>query len=76
MFDPDITVTADDGAFRHDLIRDGKAVSRLWVHDLTMRIGVATVRMGGIGGVVATNHDCRNQGLSAPSAFWRTARRG
>lgn len=45
----DRTVKGKSCLFR--LFYEGKPVSRLWVHDLTVRFGESLVRMGGIGGV-------------------------
>lgn len=45
----DRTVEGKSCLFR--LFYEGKPVSRLWVHDLTVRFGESLVRMGGIGGV-------------------------
>lgn len=50
-------------AARLSLYRGGEELSRTWIVPLTVRIGRATVRMDGIGGV-ATPEDHRNQGYS------------
>lgn len=63
MADLEIRVTDEGTATRHDLMLDGTSVSRLWVNDLVMRIGVAQVHMGGIGGV-GTEHEYRNRGYA------------
>jgi hypothetical protein len=62
---PKITFTRQDGehSTRVELWADGKAVSRLWVIPFTLRVGRATVRMDGIGGV-GTPEECRNQGYA------------
>src|SRR5262249_10763087 len=52
-----------DGSTRVDLMDGERSVSRLWVIPLTIRIGAATVRMDGIGGV-GTEEDCRHRGYS------------
>jgi hypothetical protein len=65
---PADTLTLDyrrvgDGALRVEL-RDGeRAVSWLWIIPFTLRIGAATVRMDGIGGV-GTDDACRHRGYS------------
>jgi hypothetical protein len=48
---------------RVDLMDGERSVSRLWIVPLTLRIGAATVRMDGIGGV-GTEEDCRHRGYS------------
>jgi hypothetical protein len=50
-------------ATRLALYRDGVELSRTWIVPYTLRIGRATVRMDGIGGV-ATPEEHRNQGYS------------
>lgn len=50
-------------ASRLSLYRDGDELSRTWIVPYTLRIGSATVRMDGIGGV-ATPEEHRNQGYS------------
>lgn len=50
-------------ASRLSLYRGGEELSRTWIVPLTLRIGSATVRMDGIGGV-ATPEEHRNQGYS------------
>lgn len=42
---------------------DGKPVSRLWVHDIPIRVGEALLRMGGIGGV-ETDEAYRGRGFA------------
>jgi hypothetical protein len=51
------------GDGRVDLMDGERSVSHLWIIPLTLRIGAATVRMDGIGGV-STEDDCRNRGYS------------
>ena len=63
MIDPEIKITHKDTYFEHELILEEKTVSGLAVWDLEMRIGVASVRMGGIGGV-GTDDKHRNKGYS------------
>jgi hypothetical protein len=63
MTDAEIRVTADDGSFNHALRLDGETVSELEVIDLTMRVGIAAVRMGGIGGV-GTDKKHRKKGYA------------
>jgi predicted acetyltransferase len=46
-----------------ELVDGERSVSRLWIFDRHMRIGAATVYVGGIGGV-GTDRDYRNQGLA------------
>jgi hypothetical protein len=55
--------TQQNGDTRVDLMDGERSVSRLWVIPLTIRIGSATVRMDGIGGV-GTEEECRNRGYS------------
>jgi regulator of extracellular matrix RemA (YlzA/DUF370 family) len=52
-----------NGNFRHELYVEGKVVSRIGVYNLVMRIGVASVRMGGIAGV-GTPEEHRGKGYS------------
>jgi hypothetical protein len=63
MADGEIRVTAGDGSFSHALLLHGEAVSELAVVDLTMRIGIASVRMGGIAGV-GTDDKHRKKGYA------------
>jgi predicted acetyltransferase len=58
-----IRVTPDEKNFHHELRCGEETVSELWVVNLTMRIGVAEVRMGGIAGV-GTPQQHRNKGYS------------
>ena len=51
----EIRHTPFDEGTRLELCLEGKAVSGLSVHDLTLRIGERTVRCGGIGGVGTPN---------------------
>jgi GNAT superfamily N-acetyltransferase len=61
---PRITIQRQqNGDTRVDLMDGERSLSRLWVIPLTIRIGAATVRMDGIGGV-GTEEDCRNRGYS------------
>src|SRR5579884_1693893 len=46
-----IQVTQDGSSYRHQLQLNGEYVSGLTVVDLVMRVGVASVHMGGIAGV-------------------------
>src|SRR5260370_31083701 len=46
-----------------ELVVDGRSASRLFVVPFTLRIGAATVRMDGIGGV-ETEKDCRHRGYA------------
>jgi len=46
-----ITVRQEDGAKHVVLTMDGEAASECWIIPLTIRVGVATVRVDGIGGV-------------------------
>jgi Acetyltransferase (GNAT) domain len=55
--------TEPGGEARVDLMAGERSVSRLWVIPLTIRVGAATVRMDGIGGV-GTEEDCRHRGYS------------
>lgn len=59
----EVRVVPDGATRRVELLLEGKAVSRLWIHDLTWRVGSAHVRMGGIGGV-GTDSTHRNKGYS------------
>jgi hypothetical protein len=52
-----------DGSTRLDLIVDGRSVSRLWIVPFTLRIGAATIRMDGIGGV-GTTDEFRRRGYA------------
>ncbi|HZT42328.1 MAG TPA: GNAT family N-acetyltransferase [Chthonomonadaceae bacterium] len=63
MADPELQVTAKEGYFHHELRLNGESVSSLAVNDLVMRIGRATVRMGGIGGV-GTKWEHRKKGYA------------
>jgi len=63
MSNLEIKVTQEDHATRHDLLLEGRSVSRLWVIDLVMRVGIASVHMGGIGGV-ETDDEHRNRGYA------------
>src|SRR2546423_1535943 len=72
--DPEIRITAEPPRrTRHELVMDGKGVSRLWLLELPMRVGSAVVRMGGIAGV-GTDREYRMRGLSrrvmANSTHW------
>lgn len=51
------------GEARVDLVADGRSVSRLYINRFTIRVGAATVRMDGIGGV-STEKECRRQGYA------------
>lgn len=51
MGQTEIRVTEHKSSFQHELLRDDKAISGLWVVDLVLRIGIAEVPMGGIAGV-------------------------
>ncbi|MGH2559670.1 MAG: GNAT family N-acetyltransferase [Thermomicrobiales bacterium] len=53
----------EDGATKAALVVDGAEVSRAYIIPFTIRIGAATVRMDGIGGV-ATPEEYRNRGYS------------
>jgi GNAT superfamily N-acetyltransferase len=55
--------TQQNGDTRVDLMDGERSVSRLWVIPLTIRIGSATVRMDGIGGV-GTEEEYRRRGYS------------
>lgn len=48
---------------QHRLMLGEKLVSQLWIGDLTMRIGISSVRMGGIGSV-GTDRAYRNKGYA------------
>jgi hypothetical protein len=48
---------------RVDLLLDDKSISRLWIIRFEIRIGAATVKMDGIGGV-GTDEEYRNRGYS------------
>ena len=63
--EPRFTFTPEEASddTRVEVWVDGKAVSRLWVIPFTIRIGAATVRMDGIGGV-GTPEECRNRGYA------------
>src|SRR5947209_715435 len=62
--DPEIRITPHPQRWtRHELVLDGKVVSKLSVPELRMRVGSAVVRMGGIGGV-GTEREYRMRGLS------------
>jgi predicted acetyltransferase len=63
MPDIEIRATARDHGTQHELLIDGKYASGLGIVDLVMRIGEATVRMGGIAGV-HTDRAHRNKGLA------------
>ncbi len=52
-----------NGGTRMELAVEGNAISRLWVIPFTLRVGQATVRMDGIGGV-GTDEAYRNRGYS------------
>jgi GNAT superfamily N-acetyltransferase len=52
-----------NGAIRLELTRDGRRVSHLWITPLTITIGVARVRVDGIGGV-ETVADSRGRGFA------------
>lgn len=60
-----VAVPNDDGGTATKLLlyRDGEELSRLWIVPYTLRIGDATVRMDGIGGV-GTPEEHRNKGYS------------
>jgi predicted acetyltransferase len=58
-----IVVTEGANQAHHELYVDGVSVSELWVVYRTMRIGGATVRMGGIASV-GTLKEHRNRGYS------------
>ncbi|MSR84402.1 MAG: GNAT family N-acetyltransferase [Candidatus Latescibacteria bacterium] len=47
-----------------ELVREGRSISRLWIVDVQMRIGVGVVKVGGIAGV-GTDRQYRNQGLAS-----------
>lgn len=51
----------DDGSTRLDIMLDTRSLSHLWVFPMTYAIGVARVRVDGIGGV-STEEEWRNQG--------------
>jgi predicted acetyltransferase len=62
--EPRLTFRAEtDGSTRADLMEGERSVSRLWIVPLTLRIGAATVRMDGIGGV-GTEDEFRRRGYS------------
>lgn len=56
-------VTPEGKNFHHELLCGEEPVSELWVINLVMRVGIAEVRMGGIGGV-GTPGQHRNKGYS------------
>jgi GNAT superfamily N-acetyltransferase len=61
---PELTYHREDnGDTRIDLMLDGRPVSHLWIIPLTVAIGVARVRVDGIGGV-ETEEDCRGRGFA------------
>src|SRR5262249_49323551 len=66
---------AHETYFEHELMLEGECVSSLAVVDLDMRIGAASVRMGGIAGV-GTNNKHRRRGyarrLLENSTAWMT----
>jgi hypothetical protein len=62
--EPRLVVHAEPGRDTRVDLMDGEcSVSWLWIIPLTLRIGVATVRMDGIGGV-GTEEEFRNRGYS------------
>jgi len=52
----------DDG-WKVEILHDGKSISRLWIVDRRMRIGAASVLIGGIAGV-GTDGEHRKRGLA------------
>ena len=52
----------DDG-WKVEILHEGKSISRLWIVDRRMRIGAASVFIGGIAGV-GTDGEHRKRGLS------------
>jgi hypothetical protein len=62
--DPDIRYQKEAwGATRVQLVIEGRSVSSLFIIPFTLRIGAATVRMDGIGGV-ETEKECRQRGYA------------
>lgn len=62
--EPDLEIIAlDDGNLRVGLTLEGEEVSRAFIIPMTVRYGVATLRMDGIGGV-ATEDEHRHKGYS------------
>jgi hypothetical protein len=61
---PELKYTTEpDGSTRVDLMAGERSISRLWIVPFTLRIGAATVRMDGIGGV-GTEKEFRQRGYS------------
>lgn len=60
----EMTIRQEDGAKRVVLSVDGEEASECWIIPLTIRIGAATVRMDGIGGV-ATKPEHRLKGYAS-----------
>jgi predicted acetyltransferase len=71
----EIRVTPQDWGIHHQLMVDDEEVSNLFVVDRQMRIGAATVRMGGIAGV-GTGNKHRKRGYASRvlenSTAWMT----
>ena len=71
MLDPDIRVTHQDRRTLHELLIDGRSVSRLLLLDLPMRVGRSIVRMGGIAGVGTERSDPILAASAATVGAWK-----
>jgi len=56
MATEEIDVRQENGARRVILTINGEEASECWIIPLTIRVGTATVRMDGIGGVATTTY--------------------